>query len=43
MTGEFTVPEGLNKDGLLRIVGCGTIGSLEMPMSYSFLYRWKSE
>ncbi len=41
MTGSFTVPEGLSKDGALQIVGGGGIGSFDMSTYYSYLYRWE--
>jgi hypothetical protein len=43
MTGEFKVPEGLNRDGVLRIVGGGGLGAFEMSMTYYYLYRWKEK
>jgi hypothetical protein len=41
--GSFTVPEGLNKDGTLKIEGSGSIGTFDMSMSYFYLYRWQEQ
>lgn len=38
---EYTVPDGLGTDGVLKIVGGGSIGSFETSMSYYYLYRWQ--
>ncbi len=40
-SGEFTVPEGLEKDGVLLIHTGGTLGNFVLSMRYLYLYRWE--
>jgi hypothetical protein len=39
--GNFTVPEDLNKGGLLLIEANGSGGSFETSMNHLYLYRWQ--